>query len=183
MFGEEAPALRQGHRMGEDAIDVSDRGTGNGNQIVADAKERLTLHCDVVGQQQVEVFSDRTGKAVFNWNDSGIHFPVGERSKDVGGEGKGNDYCIGVEFHCCFVAERAGFTLDRNSHSGALLSCCNVCGEHRGGIQLALAFWHHTIASPRTSLGISTEDIGVISATRDRWPQSPGRPWRLRRSW
>ena len=67
MFGEETPALRQCHWMGEDAIDVSDRGSGYGNQIVADAKERLTLHCDVVGQQQIEVLQRPNRQGCFQW--------------------------------------------------------------------------------------------------------------------
>ena len=60
-------------------------------EVVADAQQRLALDLHVVGEQQVEVFRDRAGKAVLDGNDGGVDFAVSERGKDLGGERAGND--------------------------------------------------------------------------------------------
>src|ERR1035438_7328532 len=66
VLGQKFSALRQSHRMREDAVDLADRGPGDGDEIVVDAQQCLPLHAYVVGQQQIEVLKDRTSQAVFD---------------------------------------------------------------------------------------------------------------------
>jgi hypothetical protein len=66
--GEKAAALRQRDRVRIDAINVSYGNAWIGDEVMADAQQRLLLDLDVVGQQQIKVLRDRTGEAVFNGN-------------------------------------------------------------------------------------------------------------------
>ncbi len=72
---------------------------------MADAQQRLPLHFDIVGQQQVEVLCDRAGQGVLNGDDGGLDGSLVQRGKDVGGERTGNDHGIGDQFDGRFVAE------------------------------------------------------------------------------
>jgi len=68
MRGDKAAALRQRHRVRKYSVNVRRRSAGDGNQVVMDAQHRLAHHLNVVFQQQVEVFGDRSGQAVFDGN-------------------------------------------------------------------------------------------------------------------
>jgi hypothetical protein len=81
MLGEEAPALRQCHGMREDAVDFADRSSGDGDQVVADAQQRLPLHHHIVREQQVEVLGDGAGQRVLNGNDGGGTDPLATAAK------------------------------------------------------------------------------------------------------
>ena len=56
MLGQETSALRQGDRMREDAVDIIDSGTRDGDEVVADAQQRFAFDLNVMREQQVEVF-------------------------------------------------------------------------------------------------------------------------------
>jgi len=90
MLGQKASALRQRHGMREDAVDVADCGSGDGDEIVADAQQRLLLDHDIVGEQQVEVLSHRARQRVFNGNRGGIHRSVGYPGENTDLKAQGN---------------------------------------------------------------------------------------------
>ena len=91
MFGKKTPALRQGYRVREDAIDLVQLSSGNRNQVMTDTQQGLPHDCDVLGQHEIEMLGNRSGQRVFDGNNGGIHFPATERAKSLGREGKGHD--------------------------------------------------------------------------------------------
>ena len=102
--------------MREDALDLVDGDAGKGDQVVPNAQQRLPLHNHIIGKQQVEVFCDGAGQAVFDGNHRGVHGARDQRGKDVGGERAGNNYGVGDQIHRGLVAEGTGFTLDGDLH-------------------------------------------------------------------
>jgi superfamily I DNA and/or RNA helicase len=55
MLGEESAALSEGYGMREDAINVANRGAGDGDEIVTDSQEAFAHHLDVMLEQEIEV--------------------------------------------------------------------------------------------------------------------------------
>ena len=145
VLGEKTPALRQGHRMRKDAVDIVDRRarrwrSGCGGCAAA-SRAPLSRRAPAAGRSAPDTEPAR----LFSMGMTAASTsPFDERRKDVGGKREGNDSAPRIQLHRCFVAERAGFSLDRNLHSGARLSCArNVAGRARAS-RRAHAFSHHT---------------------------------------
>ena len=80
--------------MGEDAVDFADRGSGDGNEIVADAQEDLAFDSYIVCEQKIEVLGDGTGQGIFDGNGGGLYGTVGDGRKGIGGEREGDNDSI-----------------------------------------------------------------------------------------
>ena len=103
--------------MRKNALDFVDRNAGHRDQVMPDAHQRLLDHLDVVLQQQVKMFQDRSGEAILNGNHGRIDRPRIQRRKHFRRERAWHNLRVGHELQRRLVTERARLSLNSDLHA------------------------------------------------------------------
>src|SRR5437868_2693692 len=92
---EKVAALIQCHRVGEHSANVMQLYTRSSDQIVADPQSKFAANEDVVTEQEIEMFVNRTGQRIFDGDNRRSHAVVLKAREDFYGAWAGHDRTSG----------------------------------------------------------------------------------------
>jgi len=116
MPAQKSPALGQGDGMGEDPADAFYGAAWDGNEIVADAQQRLALYLYLGLKEKVEVLDHGTCQRIFNGDDRCADFRAFDQLENLRGMSTGNKSCLRFQIQSSLVTKGSELSLNGDPH-------------------------------------------------------------------